>query len=132
MQQMTINDFFTTNNYSVSEVSKKTGLSQALLSLLKNEKIPLSDKTIKIFEDCYQVTLVDSNPLFLAQKEIERLNSIIQEYSNNEKKHIAYQLQQVNKCYLIKNILSMNPKCFTDKNLKKFYSLISKINDDSK
>lgn len=127
MEEYTLNNFLEESGLSMTKVADDTGLSLALLSLLKNEKIALSDKTITVFENTYNIRLIETNPLFIEKKKNQELIKEIQKHSEKEEEYFENCQLQINKDYYLKRILSLDVSVFNDKNLKKLYSALNKL-----
>lgn len=127
MEEYTLNNFLEEAGLSMTKVADDTGLSLALISLIKNEKIALSDKTVKVFEDTYNIRLIEANPLFIEKRKNQELEKEIQKHSEKEEKYLENCQLQINKDYYLKRILSLDISIFNDKNLRKLYSTLNKL-----
>lgn len=127
MEEYTLNNFLEESGLSMTKVADDTGLSLALISLIKNEKIALSDKTVKVFEDAYNIRLIETNPLFIEKRKNQELEKEIQKHSEKEEEYLENCQLQINKDYYLKRILSLDISIFNDKNLRKLYATLNKL-----
>lgn len=127
MEIMTLQELINEKNITVKEISERTGLSQALLSLLKNDKIAVSDKTNLIFKEAFKVELIDNNPLYIAEKKISSLSQEVKKTKQEQNQKNEYIKMQNNKNLVLEKILNMDSSFFSDNNVHKIYKTLRKI-----